>query len=144
MYNCINIRNLEKGDYDKDYFLLLNQLTPTYKPTYDDFILYLNEINNNYHNIYVIEENDTVIASITLIIELKFIHGLSKVAHIEDFVVHENFRGKNIGRTLLDYCFKESVNMDCYKIILDCCDDLKQYYEKNDFLHKNIQMARYL
>ena len=32
---------------------------------------------------------------------------------------------------------------DCYKVILDCSEENQVFYEKNDFIYKGIQMAKY-
>ena len=50
--------------------------------------------------IVVIEEKATgkLVASGTLVIELKFVHSCGQVGHIEDIVCDETYRGKQLGR----------------------------------------------
>ena len=49
---------------------------------------------------------------------IKIIHNISNVCHIEDVVIDNNYRGKNLGTKLIEYA-KEYAKMEkCYKIIL--------------------------
>jgi glucosamine-phosphate N-acetyltransferase len=143
-----DIRQLELADYDKQYFQLLNQLTPTQIPSYKYFVDWFNILHNNNenHKIFVIEdkEKQKVIASITLFIEYKFIHGCSYVGHIEDFVVDSEYRNKKLGKKLLVHCINMCTEKQCYKIILNCKNDLISYYEKYGFENKNAEMSLYL
>ena len=63
------------------------------------------------------------------------------VAHIEDLVVHYNYRNTGIGRSLIKYVINKSTN--CYKIILDTSEELISFYNNFGFKKKNIQMAIY-
>ena len=96
------IRKLTKNDFNNKYFDLLDQLSSTNQEniTYDKFELFINQLNNN-HNIYVIEKNNKIIASGTLLIENKIIHNFGKVGHIEDIVVDFNERGSGLGNLII-------------------------------------------
>ena len=82
----MNIRPLQKNDFHKNYINLLKQLTTTNDITSEVFSSVFNSLNNN-HLIYVIEYDNIIIASGTLLIEQKFINNCGKVGHIEDIVV---------------------------------------------------------
>ena len=139
-----NIRKLDSRDYSKGYFNLLSQLTCTDNVEFEKWDKRIEEINQNpYHNIFVIEDKGKIIGSITLIIELKIIRKLSKIAHIEDIVVSEYYRGQGIARKLIDYCIEISKNQKCYKIILNCDKKLIPFYNKLGFESKNLQMSIY-
>ena len=62
------------------------------------------------------------------------------VAHIEDLVVDKNCRNKNIGGILLNYAIEYAKQLNCYKIILDCKQELIPFYEKNKFYNSGICM----
>ena len=100
---------------------------------------------NNYHNIFLIlnKDNKKIIGMVTLLIEQKLIHGGKSVAHIEDLVVDSEYRGLGVGRQLLEFCKTYACKYDCYKIILDCNNETKQFYEKNGFTHKSNGMSLY-
>lgn len=95
------------------------------------------------HNIYVYIENKKIVGAITLFIEQKLIHNGKCVAHIEDFVVHEKYRNKNIGKSLLENIITKSKIYNCYKCILDCDEKLIKYYEKFGFVNKGNFMGIY-
>ena len=60
------------------------------------------------------------------------------VGHIEDVVVNKEFQGQKIGEKIIKYVLKLAENHSCYKTILDCSDDVKQFYEKLGFkYHSN-------
>lgn len=137
----MEIRELKKCDYHLEYFELLSQLSEIEKCSFEVFLFYLDNIKkNNNHKIFIIEENDKIIGNITVILEQKFIRGCKKVGHIEDVVVHRDYRGKGLARKLLNFAENYCKKNNCYKIILDCSEEYKKFYEKNGFAEKNIQM----
>ena len=89
------------------------------------------------------KDNFQIIGSGTVFIEPKLIRGASNVAHIEDFVVDPNFRGKKIAQTIISILKSFAIKNSCYKVILDCDSKLQEFYEKNDFEVKQIQMGKY-
>ena len=105
---------------------------------FDDLIensnIYICHSSDNYNQIY---------GAITLIIERKFIHNGQYVCHIEDVVVSEKVSGKGYGKEMIKYAIEYSKNRGCYKIILNCNDKLKPYYEKFGFVNKNHEMSLY-
>ena len=130
------IRQLELSDFYKNYYELLSQLTGLEEDNYDylEFEKKLFKINNNeYHHIFVIEHEDKIIASITLLIENKFIHNNSCVCHIEDLIIDKDFRGKNISKLLIEYSLEIAKEKKCYKTILNCSNETLKLYEKYGF-----------
>ena len=78
--------------------------------------------------------------SATLLIEQKFIHRGGLVGHIEDVVVKEGFERRQIGRLIIESLLEESRKRGCYKTILDCKDDVKEFYQKIGFNHESNEM----
>ena len=139
------IRNLEIADFHKRYLNLLSELTESNNICYEKWEERINQINENKnHNIFVIEDKGNIIASITLIIELKFFRNLSSVAHIEDVIVSKKYRKQGIADKLIKYCINFSKKENCYKIILNCNNNLTKFYEKFGFTNKNQEMSLYL
>ena len=66
-------------------------------------------------------------------IEQKFIHDGGLVGHIEDVVVRKDCEGKGIGIKLVTSLLERAKEKNCYKTILDCKDDVKQFYERIGF-----------
>ena len=144
-----SIRNLEYHDYNKQYLDLLKYLSYCHfsddKKKWD-FFYFQNFIKNDNHHIFVIEdlEANIIVASITLLIESKVIRNFSFVAHIEDLIVHKDYRKLGLAHQLINYCIDISKNhFSCYKIILNCDESLKSFYENYSFKQKNIEMSLY-
>ena len=142
----IEIRNLSSNDYGKHYLDLLEQLTCVNKEIidYNKFNEFVNKLNKN-HIIFVCEDviNNKIIATGTLIIEPKLIHGCSYVGHIEDIVVDNQYGGQNYGKLIITKLIEYAKNNDCYKVILDCNDNVQKFYEKCGFHKKENQMIIY-
>ena len=75
-------------------------------------------------------ESQIIIGSGTILIEQKFIHGCSLIGHIEDVVVHKDYRKQGIGNILIQDLIEISKTLNCYKIILDCSLNNILFYEK--------------
>ena len=135
------IRKLNKNDYDK-YLTLINQFRNTIfsKEQYENI---LDKIENN-SSIWVIQHYDKLIATTTIIYEYKFIRNIVKLAHIEDVCVDENYRNKGIGNLLINHVVNEAEKEQCYKITLDCNEQLEKFYKKSGLKKRGIQMATYL
>lgn len=139
------VKDLSKQDYSIEYFKLLQQLTSIDpeamdQEQFDEFV----ERLNNHHKIKVIRDKESrkIVGSITILIEEKLIHNFGKVAHVEDVVVDESMRGYGLGKKLLEIAEEESTG--CYKIILDCSDENRPFYEKCGYKWKGNEMAKYL
>lgn len=143
--SSLRVRNLTIDDYNKKYLDLLEQLTIVNKESittsiFDNFV---ENLNDN-HQVFIIEDNCKIIATITVLIESKLIRSAGKVAHIEDVVVDKDYYGMQIGRKLINHCVDYAKTRGCYKVILDCSEDVKQFYEKCGFIDKGFMMAVYL
>ena len=103
-----------------------------------------NILQNNNHNIFLyLDNSDNILGAITLLIEQKFIHNGKCVAHIEDFVVKQEFRSQNIGKDLMNYAINYAKQNNCYKVILDTDSKLVNYYRNYGFINKGIYMGCY-
>lgn len=140
----MQIRKLELSDYYKQYFALLNQLSPTPEVSFEDFEKQY-YIISPHHHIFVIEDvtNSIIIGTCTCFIEPKFIRGLSKVAHLEDVIIHKDCRGQGLGKKIIDFMTNFAKSQGCYKIILDCSDDNVAFYQKCNLERKGNQMVLY-
>ncbi len=141
----MDFRHIESSDYYKDYLLLLEQLTIVEKEkiNYEQFKIFVESLSNN-HIIIVIEDNNKIIGSGTLLIENKVIHNMGSVGHIEDIIIHNNYRKLGLGKKIIDELVNISIKANCYKIILDCSEKNSNFYEKSGFTKKEIQMVKYL
>ena len=130
------------------YLALLRQLTETPDISTHLFANNIKKISETGSIIVCYIENPlsrdfNIIGSGTIIIEPKLIRGGKCVGHIEDIVASSEYRGKGIGKDLIGLLQEEGREKNCYKIILDCVEDLEEFYCKNGFKKKGIQMALY-
>jgi glucosamine-phosphate N-acetyltransferase len=84
-----------------------------------------------------------IVASGSIIIEPKIIRGGKPVGHIEDIVTSSSYRGNGLGQDILELLIQEGREKNCYKIILDCLENVEVYYSKSGFVKKGVQMSLY-
>lgn len=136
----------ENDDYYQ-YCCLLKQLT-TINPeniTQEQFLTQLSLIKSNpLHKIIICKLDDKIIGTTTVLIEPKFIHDLSRVAHIEDVVIDSTYRSLGVDRSLITQAIEIGKEYGCYKIILDCTLANANFYRKFGFDLKESQMTMYL
>lgn len=102
----------------------------------------MNNLNHN-HYIFIYKNFKKVpIGIITLFIEPKLIHGGKCVGHIEDLVVYNNYKGNGIASQLINHCVKIAEENNCYKILLDCKEELIPFYNKNNFKQQGVCMRK--
>ena len=135
-------RKLEKSDYDKNYLILLSQLTEVGQISPDTFANILDKIQSQ---IWVFEDTavNKIVASATILLEQKIIHGGGIVAQLEDVVVDEAYRGNQLGKKLIANIVDKARESGAYKIIADCKTELLSFYSKNGFEKKGEQIAIY-
>jgi len=54
-------------------------------------------------------------------------------AHIEDIVVLKEWRNKGLAQELVKNLQTITINANCYKVIMDCHENLETFYEKTGF-----------
>ena len=135
------IRELEKEDFKKGFLQTMDTLRESSNISEDKALEIFRNIQlNQKHIIIVAEINGRIVGATTLLIEPKFIHQGGIVGHIEDVVVDKEFQGQKIGEKIIKYVLGIAKNNDCYKTILDCSDDVKQFYEKLGFKHHSNEL----
>lgn len=171
------IRPLRLSDYSRDYLQLLAQLTVVGQSDQTSFrskksdrisksqiimvLLAERFLEMQKSGLYFIvvaadEIMDKVVASTTLFLEYKFIHGnaivstLKNFTHsfptinygsryehqrgrIEDVVVDETARGKGLGKQVVATAIALAQKLGCYKLSLDCRDEIIPYYKSLGF-----------
>ena len=130
----IEIREIEEGDLEKGFLETLDFLRKSSDIDKNKAKEILKKIKQNQnHIIHVAVDDNKIVGSTTLLIEQKFIHDGGLVGHIEDVVVRKDYEGKGIGIKLVTSLLERAKEKNCYKTILDCKDDVKQFYERIGF-----------
>ena len=137
MENII-IREIQESDLEKGFLECLDNLKIASDLEKDSAKNILNSIlDDSNHIIHIAELDGKIVGSTTLLIEQKFIHKGGLVGHIEDVVIREGFERKQIGKKIIESLLEIAKNRGCYKTILDCKDDVKEFYEKIGFRHES-------
>ena len=131
-------RKLTVDDYDL-FLALINDFRETIF-TKEEFIENLNTILQS-SEIYVVESNNKLIATGTIMYETKFIFNICQLAHIEDVCVKKEHRGQGLGKYMLSKLVSIAKDKKCYKVTLDCADTNVSFYEKCNFEKRGNQMT---
>lgn len=132
----INIRYLRKQDiYPHSKFIdALNELSDTNQLSFDSCLEFWSKYDSNPDQHTVVAEiEDSIVGTASILIEFKFLHGGSKVGHIEDVAVISAARKKGIGVLLINHLVDIAKNEKCYKIVLDCSSENIPFYIKCGF-----------
>lgn len=82
-----------------------------------------------------------IVSTGTLFLEIKLSHGGRPVGHIEDIIVHPNYRGKGLSSIIMQHLLCISKERNCYKTILQCKPELCNMYERSGFEKKGMEMV---
>lgn len=122
------IRELKREDLDaivdvlKEHWII-SEIT---EETYD-------RIMSNDNFVFVAVHEDEIIGCATLHLQHKFINNGCTAGLIEEVIVKEKYRGNSIGKELVNKCVEKAEELECYKVVLSCDDDVKSFYEKQGF-----------
>ena len=152
-----HIKKLEKKDICIKIVNLYYQLTKDNnikRLTLDDIHNWLATINQQGNQVLVLHRIRAKVGSgndfetipiglITILFDYKLIHGLCKVAHLEDVILDPEFRSMGLGQSLVKAAIKVAQKEKCYKIILNCKAELTNFYSKLGFKQRENQMSIY-
>jgi len=138
------IRRAVASDYHKGHLELLSQLTsaePVSAEAYAERIAEMHQRSGRAYSLLVIEDTSAaspdgngkglIVASATLVTELKLVHGCGAAGHIEDVVVRQQgYRGKNLGAAIIRALHQVARAQGCYKVMLDCSQKNTAFYAK--------------
>jgi GNAT superfamily N-acetyltransferase len=86
--------------------------------------------------------NNEIVGYGVIIFETKIRGG--KMAHLEDIVVKQFYRGKGVGKKIIEFLVDYARKKNCYKISLSCKSNNVIFYEKNGFFTDGITMKNIL
>ncbi|TGZ73440.1 hypothetical protein CRM22_001513 [Opisthorchis felineus] len=141
--DSIRVRPLRAADYEL-YVNLLRGLTDVGDISSRDFNANFDRmcVCPDTYFIVVVEDSASaeLMAAATLFVEMKFIHSCTKRGHIEDVIVGSKYRGRNLGKLLIETLVEIAKHFNCYKVSLDCKDEKVGFYEKVGFRRMNNMM----
>lgn len=144
----LEARPLRRDDYDHGYLDLLRQLTEVGEISREKFVErfdYMRRFNKIEHHykiiVFVDQASKTIVAASTLFLELKFIHQCGLRARLEEVAVLDSYRGKKIGLLIVRIIVELARRDNCYKLTLDCTNELMAFYAKNSFIWQSNSMC---
>ncbi len=138
--DLLNFRRLEKSDYEKKYLELLQQLTIVGDISKEKYDCVFDKMEAE---VWVVEFDEKIIASVSLLLEQKIIHECGIVGHLEDVVVDKDYRKYGLGKFIIEKIIKIAKEIGCYKLIGDCKSELLGFYQKNGFKSECVQISIY-
>ena len=132
------IRHLKLSD--KHQFLeVLSDLTDIGIVEGDIFFNTFSKLTTNPdHHILVCLIDDRVVGTATVLVRPTFIHSCRPVAHIEEVVTLKQFEGLGIATSLMREMEKIAAKRGCYKCILSCSEQNRDFYKKLGYhLHED-------
>ena len=130
-------REINEDDYALYKHLIQSEIDIEY------FKYFINNILNKNHKIIIMEVNNSIIGTGTILIEEKLTYGGSKLGHIENVLINKNDRGKGYGEMLVKELLKICKKEMCYRVDLNCVKELEEFYNKSNFNKNTISMNIY-
>ena len=130
------IRELEKKDLDLSLGFLetLSNLSEVGNLSLESAEEVLEIINAQGSRVFVaVSDDGQIIGSLTLMLEQKFLREGKLAGHIEDVVARKGYEGMGVASALMKRAIEIAKESRCYKLILDCHDELMPFYQKFGF-----------
>ncbi len=128
------IRPAEKRDLPS-LLDLMNQLSP-YSSQIDYTKIsetFSSILEDKFYRLIVYETDDKIVGTALLLVQKNLSHGGRPYGHIENVVVDSSYRGKGIGKEMLEYLINEARKYNCYKVILNGRKGTEGFYESAGF-----------
>lgn len=128
----LKVRPLQSGDFHRGFLQILSQLTSVGDVSLAQFLnrfAQMRASGDYFVTVIVDTRYDKIIGSATLVLEHKFIHGCSVRGRLEDVVVDDTYRGKQLGKLIVVTVSLLAQRLGCYKMSLDCKDKLIPFYK---------------
>ena len=132
--------------YFTSYGKTIDSLVPVWEQTPAILKASLEKISEQWTIVHIAvdEELDEIVWTASCLVECKLHRWWCKAGHIEDVATRAWRWGKWIWSNLIKKCVSSAKDAWCYKIILQCTDDLAPYYERFWFEVKGVDMKMYL
>ena len=144
MNNITPPRLIEKDDFNKGYIELLQEFANFKTPITESYFTSYIEKTHNFVRIYVIEDKTTnkIIGAGSLFILPKLHIGVNKIGTIEDIIVNTDYRGKGLGKLLVNKLAEVGKDMNCYKVMLNCKPHTEEFYKKSGFIRQGFVLDK--
>lgn len=130
----MNIRLLENNDNIEQYMRCVSDLNGSegMVDTIENIRISMTNRPQNILTFVMVNDDNTIVATATVIMEKKLRYQ-RLCCHIEDVGVHPDFRNRGYGAEIVGYCVDYAKKNNCYKIKLNCKDNLIPFYNRLGF-----------
>merc|ERR1712243_490809 len=119
----LRVRPLCVGDWNRGFLELLGQLTTVGEISRDQWEDRFSQMKAGTGTYFVVVLEDVgearVVGAATLVVEKKFIHECGQVGRVEDVVVSDQYRGRQLGKLVVGICSLLAYRLHCYKVTLN-------------------------
>ncbi|KAL4917759.1 acyl-CoA N-acyltransferase [Aspergillus aurantiobrunneus] len=140
------IRPVKRSDFHRGYLDVLRVLTTVgdvSEEAWNKRFDWISSRNDEYYLLVIVDDQDKIVATGSLVVERKFIHSLGMVGHIEDIAVEKGQQGKKLGLRVIQALDFVAEKVGAYKTILDCSEANEGFYLKCGFKRAGLEMAHY-
>lgn len=133
--NNLNVDLLRPNNVTGDFLNLMEQLSPVDLTVPEAKAVCTAMLNRQPYSLTFTgtPTGRPVCASVTLVVEQKFLHGGGRAGRIEDMIVHKDARRSGIGRNLIDHVVQVAKFAGCYKIVLESRPVAKKFWASVGF-----------
>jgi len=126
------VREVQSADLKRGLLNTLDNLSPTKGVGVAAARRALSAIlSSPLHKVFVVVTGEgEVVGTTTLLLEPKLIHGGGLAGHIEDVAVRKGYEGKGVGSAVVGKAISRARELGCYKVILDCKEELVPFYTR--------------
>ena len=144
---AIKIRLLQVADLKpkSGFWETLANLAPGKKVSYSKAVKAYRRTKkqDSYTYVAVDSTDGQIVGTTKLLVEQKFIRSLALAGHIEDVATRKGYEGQGIASQLIDMALQKAKALGCYKVILDCRQELTGFYKKFGFKAAEVEMKIY-
>jgi glucosamine-phosphate N-acetyltransferase len=144
---AIKIRLLQVADLKpkSGFWETLANLTRDKKVSYSQAVKAYHRAKkqDSYTYVAVDPTDGQIVSAVKLLVEQKFIRGLGLAGHIEDVATRKGYEDKGIASQLIEAALKKAKALGCYKVILDCRQELVGFYKRFGFEEAEVEMKIY-
>ena len=144
---AIEVRLLQVADLkpESGFWETLANLTPAKKVSYSQAVkAYRRDKKQDSYTYVAVDSADgQIVGTIKLLVEQKFIRSLALAGHIEDVVTRKGYEGQGIASQLVYVALQKAKALGCYKVILDCRQELIGFYKRFGFEQAEVEMKIY-
>lgn len=137
------MRSLQRDDFQKGY-TNLKTIGKIDAHGWDERCEYMRSRADVYTVLVITDAKGNICCTGTLLLERKLAHGMSIVGHIQDIVVADGQRGKNLGYRMLDQLDRLAYAAGAARTVASTQMTNMAFYKQKFYKHTGVEMTRSL